>query len=555
MYRKLSGHQEEFQQSADRVFSESDQAALKEHGIPLERAMQQLAQLREGVSKVQPVSAVTEESGFLSVFSEDQIASYVSRYDEVEKENPSVYFVPAAGAASRMFKLLRKVVDDNAPHLNASMQQLDKAEQQNVNKIFQALKNDSMAFCNDLKKMANLLNFDLTNKIESEDIVAIFKFILDDMDYNNLPKAVIPAHYYSEEDARTPMEEHVRFLKSLQGLNQRIHLAISSDHQSVIDLELERIVDAIKAEGVDLNIDFTTSYQQEKTDAIAFNVDKNEPLHDSDGNLVIRKAGHGSLMSNLDDLAKKYSGIFLRNIDNVKPDNFTEEIATYKKVMRVKASELEDKAFMYIEMLRDNQELFTGIGGQSLVNEVLDFVENDLLFHLDRSVLEGVSLENQKQLLIGILDRPIAVVAYVPLEPGQKGGGGFVSKMQIKVNGEPITVNKATTVEQQELDNGKDNHFFKNEATHFNPVDIYLTSKRYNGEPFVLSDFTDKNRAMVDDKDLVTGVKSRIWENPGLWNGSMAEMFQVSIHAPKETFAPIKEFHNTLDPDHTPGVN
>ena len=527
---------------ATQIFTQEDMDTLNSSGVSLENAVQQFQQQHNGIAKVTPTDAVTEKSTYLKVLSEQALTSMATRFDDLEKTAPSTFFIPAAGAASRMFQLLKKVVEQGVASLDPAK------EIPAFNKLTDGIKSEKMAFTNDLHTQAATKGFALTEAMSNNNWKAIFSFILKDMDYENLPKAVIPTHRYSDTDVRTPIEEHIRFTQTLQGNDVRIHMAISEEHTAVILAEVAKVKHKLAAEGTPINLNFSYSYQEKKKDAIAYDADKKLPQHDpQNGRLVVRKAGHGALIENVNNIDT--NGEWLRNIDNIRPSENDELIATYKKAMRVMAYDLEQKAFDFIKKIDQGK-----IATDSEFADVISFIHDELKFKFNTRDIMYLDQPQQLQVLRAILNRPIAVVGYVPLKEGEKGGGGFVVPMKLTINGVTIHLEKATTCEGQELEGGQKNPIFAEKATHFNPVDLYITKKDFTGKAFNLTKFVDMSRSMVDDKTLFPGIKSKIWEWPGLWNGSMAEAFQVSIALPRDTFAPVKEFHNVLDTEHVPGV-
>jgi len=517
-------------------FSPDDQAALSRHGIPEAAAVTQLEQMRHGGDRARPLNAVTERSGYLLVKSLADLDRVGEGYDEVERSKPSAFFIPAAGAASRMFKLLKKTVEMGESSLADN-------ERDTTDRLLDAVAQDRMAFTDELREKAAATGFDLAGVLARRDKPALFAYILDVLEYKDRPKAVIPIHRYGPGDVRTPLEEHLRFCRDLMP-RVRIHLAVSEEHHRLIEETVAGILEKTRAGESGFAPEITYSYQDPSTDAVAYDVDRDAPQHHPEtGELVMRKAGHGALLKNMSDIPDVH-GVWLRNIDNLVREDLNGTLLITKKAMRMLAHRHEERLFELLGRLDD----ITGEVYGPLIEEIADFCGQELCCRFDPAVINAMS--DPAGYLRFLLDRPVAVVAYIPLPEGAKGGGGFVIPKTWTHGPDSLTVEKASTFEGQELEGGLESNPLAREATHFHPTDIYLTKKDRHGQLFDFSRFRDPERAMVDDKDLFPGVRSRIWEHPGLWNGSIADVFHVSLHLPQETFSPIKSFHNLLDENH-----
>ena len=531
----------------DFEFTTADLEEIKGHGLSPELAARQVIQMRRGVSPVRPLDAVRPDNGYLLEFDRGRLISLAGRFRDLEAACPSLYFVPAAGAASRLFRLPREVVhfgadlQTNLKRLAAAGRRADRAS---LRRLFSALRRGRLPFSTLLAERAEAASFNLDRALEHEQADQVFKFMLEDLGLESLPKALLPVHHYRPSENRTALEEHIRFAARLCPQRTEIHLAVSPEHLEKVRDAAEEVRCRMLREGQPGDFIISFSYQAAGSDALALDLRDGRPLRDpADGKLVIRRAGHGSLLNNLNSLDHVH-GFWVRNIDNVTREGLNSRLVSWRRAMRGLAGELEAQLHAFAGQAK------AGPLTDAECSRILAFVREKLHCRGDFAPLLGMPSQQRSRALLDLLDRPLALVGYVPLPPGQKGGGGFVLPMTFNCAGLPLRVEKASTVEIHELEGGRENEVFQRRAAYFNPVDLYLTRRDFQGRPFDFRRFCDQRRAMVDQKDLFPGLPSKIWEHPGLWNGALAYAFQVSLVLPAFAFAPIKEVHDLLDRAH-----
>jgi len=527
--------------------SDWERAEITGHGLSIELAARQLHQMREGVKKLEPSDAVRLDNGFLPALERRQLNDLAGRFSAVETAFPSVSFIPAAGEASRLFRLFREIIHQGED-LKTSLERLAaegrRQDSRDLARLFRALQKGGMPFSNLLARAAKKESFRLEEALASGDASAVFLFLLQRMRYEKLPKALLAVHSYGENDCRSALEEHIRFAVRLCPGPPALHFAVSREHRRSLAEAAEVVRKKLRREKQAADFLISFSCQDPATDALVLDLRDGRALrHPRTGRLVIRRAGHGALLDNLDQI-RDFHGFWIRNIDNVTREGLNPRLITWRRAMRVLARDLEEQIFAWRRLLESGQ------ADRSTCKKILVFIREKLFFRADFNPLLNLPASKRKRALAALLDRPLAVVGYVPLPPGQKGGGGFILPVKIDCAGLELTVEKATTIELHELAGGRENELFKTRASHFNPVDLYLTRRDFRGRPFNLLEFADPQRAMVDDKDLFPGIPSRIWEHPGLWNGGMARVFQLSLAIPAFAFAPVKELQDLLHPAH-----
>jgi len=472
-------------------FSEKDTKQIKEHGLTVEEVKKQLEQFTNGFPYMDIVKPVTHDDGVFQAdnMEYDRMANLYTNYARTHK---LVKFVPASGAATRMFKDL----------MSGSINQT----------VLQVLKNiQQFAFWNDLQ---NTLPENATDKDKINAIVSR---------YGNIPKGLIPFHLYRNYGV-TPLEEHLKegeqYAKSGNTVN--IHFTVSPEHRKLFENLLRRIVPIFELKYcVKYNIEL--SEQNKSTDTIAVNTD-NSVFRNSDGSLLFRPAGHGALIENLNNIDADL--IFIKNIDNVQPDNLRKDTIRYKKVLAGILISRQQQIFELIRQIdsgRSNVELLTNI--------LHDFINNKL----------GIKLQNKLSLAEyrKILNRPIRVCGIVK-NTGAPGGGPFWVRDK---NGN-ISLQ---IVESSQI--APESKAIMNQSEYFNPVDMVCGTRDCHGNKFDLTQYIDENTGFISQKSK-DGKELRAMERPGLWNGAMADWNTIFVTVPAYTFTPVKVVTDLLSPMH-----
>jgi len=403
-------------------------------------------------------------------------------------------FIPASGAATRMFKDLYSFLESNKNNETTSkffeyireFPFYDEIIQLSVDKEFE----------NDLENQSNIVNI-----------------LLEEMDYGTLPKALLKFHKY-EDRTVTPLEEHL--YEASFYLNddvKRLHFTISREHEDAFNDELAKL----DTEGYEI----TYSFQKKSTDTLA--VDMNhQPFIKEDGELLYRAGGHGALIENLNDIDADI--IFIKNIDNVCHRRHIDETITYKKKLASIGYELKKKIDLMLHDLDDDE--FD-----------LVMIKKFLYEYLNMSV---ISLTKEKARYL--LDRPLRVCGLV-VNQGEPGGGPFI------VQNDGYT--DVQICEKVEIDLSlEEQKSILEESKYFNPVDLVCFVRDYKGEKYNLLNFINKDRYFISEKTY-KGQKIKALEHPGLWNGAMHNWNTAFVEVPLITFNPVKSVVDLLKDGHS----
>ncbi len=497
-------------------FTPKEVQQIENHGLTTEIIEKQINNFISGFPPLSILNAAKIDAG-ITVLKENEEDRFVEIFENALSSGLNVLkFVPASGAASRMFKNLYGFLEAATSVEKAN----EIAESDEFMKsFFEQLK--KFAFYDQLPKT--------DNKIE------IVKFILekDGLNYGQLPKGQLAFHKY-KEISRTSFEEHlVESATYGAGKNggAKIHFTVSPNHQEGFEKILkEQKSKYQKRFGV--SFDVTFSHQKKSTDTIAVDLN-NQLFKDANDNLVFRPGGHGALIENLNDLEADL--IFIKNIDNVVPDHLKAPTKKFKKALAGLLITIRNKTFTFLEKLdkpeaAENEELLNNIG-IFLKKEL--FVEFDNNFN---SVEEKIEFYKKK------LNRPIRVCGMVKND-GEPGGGPFIAR-----NNDGTASLQIAEKAQIDLEDAEQAALL-NESTHFNPVDLVCATKNYKGEKFNLIDFIDEQTGFISIKSL-DGKDLKALELPGLWNGAMSDWNSVFVEVPTITFNPVKTVNDLLRPEH-----
>ena len=476
------------------MFTEKDLQQIEKHGLTPDAVERQLENFRRGFPFLKVVRAASPGDGVM-VVGDAEAAAAVARYEREADRLGIVKFVPASGAATRMFKELFEFVNEGKRGKGIDTL-LD-----NIGRF---------AFWPELKAVL---------PPDVDDKATVRAIVKDGLGYGQKPKGLVTFHAYPE-GARKAVEEHLvegAVYAAARGV-ARIHFTVSPEHIAGFETLLAEKVPVYERRfGIRYDISF--SVQKPSTDTIAVNPD-NTPFRQDDGTLLFRPAGHGALIENLNEIDADL--IFIKNIDNVTTDARRGDTVRYKKVLAGVLLDLQGRAFEYLKALE--------VGGAEL-EPIAEFIEKQLCVKLPT--------EYDSALLRAVLDRPIRVCGMVRNE-GEPGGGPFWV-------GNPNGTESLQIAESSQI--APDDLPLMQSATHFNPVDLVCGVRDSKGCKFDLRRYTDPATGFISSKSS-GGRDLRAQELPGLWNGAMAKWNTVFVDVPVTTFSPVKVVQDLLRPQH-----
>ncbi|MBN2664747.1 MAG: DUF4301 family protein [Bacteroidales bacterium] len=497
------------------LLSKADFSQIMLKGISFDSLNSQYNQFVNGLLPANIVDIASPDNSGIKVLNDKLVDFYKKHYSKYKNELKVLKFVPASGAATRMFKDLFEFIDSS----ELSNSQIDK--------LFYNI--EKFAFFNDLQELMNSFNSSVEQEIGKKNYKHIIEYILLDkgLNYGSLPKGLIKFHDYKNTQ-RTAFEEHLAesILYASTNEGNFIHFTVSPEHKQKFEELAQILIPKYKIKtNTDINIEF--SVQDPATDTLAV-TPNNLPFRNEDGSILFRPGGHGALIYNLNNIDADI--IFVKNIDNVVPDAKKIIDTNYKKALAGILIETQQNIFRYIHQLHHNPSVET-------IQQIFNYVHNNLnvksFFNFSK-----ISKTEKMEFLLQKLDRPLRVCGMVKNE-GEPGGGPFFV-MQNDNTASLQIVEKA----QIDLSKSKNKQIFEN-SSHFNPVDLVISHKRYNNEKFNLLDFIDPQAGFISQKSK-NGKNLKALELPGLWNGAMADWNTVFVEVPVETFNPVKTIFDLL---------
>lgn len=508
-------------------FNKEEALQLEEKGIKPEEAERQLNTFKRGNIVVNIREAATLRNG-ISVFSAEEKEQLRNLYQSKKDRLNLLKFIPASGAATRMFKALYKFLDQYDPEVESLDDFIERSNLPKLEIFFRRMRD--LPFFEKIKK--RIEDFDTLAENEQQLLFVRTMLSPEAADMGNTPKGLVPFHKYDDHLA-TAFEEHLREAPeyaSSDGM-AKLHFTVAKEQLPEFRKEFKSIRDRLKEEtGTEYEVSF--SFQDPKTDTIAVN-ENNQPVKDEQGKLFFRPGGHGALIDNLNKL--KPDIIFIKNIDNVVVPKFLGLMAENKQMLAGKLLQLQEKIFMYLRKL-ENKKV-----SEEILIECFTFMQEEL--HCGLSFDFGEMQRTEKiSLLKRKLNRPLRVCGMVRNE-GEPGGGPFWVTGQ---DGEiSLQIVESSQIDHDNYQQSK----IAQEATHFNPVDIVCGLKDYKGEKFDLLKFVDPNTSFISYKTR-DGQKIKALELPGLWNGGMSDWISIFIEVPLETFNPVKTVADLLKSSH-----
>lgn len=507
-------------------FYENDLKQLSRIGIPREKVLDQVATFREGIPFVNLEKAALVSSGIVKLNPEDE-GEMELLFTAAKNELNLLKFIPASGAASRMFKTLFNFLETYHPGSESIASYLERTGNRELATFFERQR--ELPF---FEIINHRIRGQATSKDEERNLFVKEMLLKEGCDYGFYPKGLLPFHNYGDFVA-TPFEEHLKEAADYASVQKEayLHFTISEQHGELFNKEFntirERVSNATKT-----SFHITYSYQKSSTDTIAVTPD-DKPFRNDDGTLFFRPGGHGALIENLNE--QDADIIFIKNIDNVAVPELAKKMGHSKKVLAGFLLKIQRKAFEYAALLEEET-----ISGEQL-NEITSFLEGQLNVRLSDN-FSGFTLTQQLEILKDKVNRPIRICGMVE-NVGEPGGGPFWirdSKGHISLQIiEAAQVDPSNAGQQAILRN----------ATHFNPVDLVCGVRNYKGEKFNLLNYVDKKQGFITKKTS-DGKSLKALELPGLWNGAMAFWNTIFVEVPLFTFNPVKTVNDLLKPAH-----
>ena len=506
--------------------TDKDLKQLESKGISKETMLSHINTFKEGIPFVKLENAAVIGNGILK-FSETEEKELIAFYDSKLKELDILKFVPASGAASRMFKALFSFLSAYNPAEETLDAYLNRTNDKDIKKFSEGL--ERFPF---YQKVMDRI--ELKSDSQGEKVYKFISELLgeDALNYGFYPKGLLPFHNY-ESSAATPFEEHLKEGALYAGSNgkAKLHFTISEQHEEMFGKEFKESGPKVSADtGIAYDVDY--SFQKSSTDTLAVDMDNN-PFRNEDGSVLFRPGGHGALIQNLNE--QDADIIFIKNIDNVAVMKDAKAVADSKKVLAGVLLREQCKAFDYAALLD------TGDVSDEKIEEIKNFLSANLNVRFSNDF--GSKSNTEKiNILKDKVNRPIRICGMVKNE-GEPGGGPFWV-----TNGKGEVSLQIIESAQIDMSNSQQADLLKN-STHFNPVDLVCAVRNYKGEKYDLLKFVDEKQGFITGKTK-DGKELKALELPGLWNGAMAFWNTIFVEVPLVTFNPVKSVVDLLKDSH-----
>ncbi len=511
-------------------FSRKDREQIESKGLTTDLVNAQIETFKKGLPFVIVKSAATVKKGIIKL-NEKEKEHFINYYNSKRNNLSIIKFVPASGAATRMFKFLFEFLEEFNPDQETLNAFINRKKATQLSIFLTGIEKFPFYRKVERKLMKESENFDDLDINLKVKLFVDHMLNADKLNYANFPKGLFPFHKYKKHLA-TAFEEHLFESALYASSNNRadLHFTISDVHSHKFDKEYRRI-EKIVEQKTNTEFEIEYSYQKQSTDTIA--VDKsNNPFRNENGSLVFRPSGHGALLENLNELNADI--IFVKNIDNVVVFKFEEEVSKFKMMLAGCLLEVQSKIFKYQEALEKRTI------NESQIQNISKFLSKKLNIVFDRE-FSSWPQNIQIEYLQSKLNRPIRVCGMVKNE-GEPGGGPF---WVIKNGAVSLQIVESAQIET----NNKEQVEILKNSTHFNPVDLVLGVKNYKGEKYDLKKFVDFETGFITTK-TIAGKEIKALELPGLWNGSMAFWNTIFVEVPLITFNPVKTVNDLLKIQH-----
>ncbi|NNT71308.1 DUF4301 family protein [Flavobacterium sp. IMCC34852] len=512
--------------------TETDFEQIKAKGISFDKIEAELLLFKSGIPKIYLERPATIGDGILKLTNEN-FQEYANSFDLKKTNLKLKKFVPASGAASRMFKFLNEFLSD-FDHENETINAyINRKKDKNLPIFLAGI--EKFPFYEAIKSVLKQQYPEYYSLESHEKSYRFIKLMLseDYFDFANKPKGVLDFHKYQTHIA-TPVEEHLNECAFYAASNSvsYLHFTVSENHEQLFKEIIDKVKDKVESNS-DTKVHVSYSYQNKSTDTIAVDMN-NQPFRNEQNELVFRPGGHGALINNLNELDADV--IFIKNIDNVI-QNHINEITLYKKGLAGILLELQEKVFQILNAIDQN-----AISNQD-IPAIIDFMQQKLNIDV-LDDFQKYTLDYKIDFIKNKLNRPMRVCGMVKNE-GEPGGGPFwVRSFKGNVSLQIVESSQVDTHDQEQST-------ILAKATHFNPVDLVCATKNYQGQKFDLTQFVDHSTGFIVHKNN-KGKDLKGYELPGLWNGAMAKWITVFVEVPLVTFNPVKTVNDLLKPAHQP---
>ena len=516
-------------------FSREDQIQLETLGISEDQVRAQIQIFEKPAFFARLHRPCTAGDGIQKI-SPEELDRYVKLHEEAAREGRFTKFVPASGAASRMFKLLFEIYGQGSPpSLEEIREQAIQGDQRARDFLCFQEGLRRTAFFDDLNVRMGEKGLSAEELLEENRWPEIVRYLLTEegLNYGALPKGLLKFHRYPS-GGRTAFEEHlveaIHTVRDRQGIC-RLHFTVSPDHEDAFRQYFGKIRSRYE-QPFQCLFDVRFSTQSHSTDTIAVDLES-RPFREQDGRLLFRPGGHGALLSNLENIQGDL--IYLKNIDNILPDRLRGPTIIWKKVLGGLLVETHETVNRYVRQLTE------GSKESGVLEMALDFARNTLLIP-EPQAFKQWPVEQKRDFLLKRLNRPLRTCGMVRNE-GEPGGGPFW------VEGKDGNLS-LQIVESAEVDpQSSEQRAIWSSSSHFNPVDLVCAVRDFRGNSFHLKDYVNPEAVFISQKSK-DGRDLRSLELPGLWNGAMSEWNTIFIEVPIATFSPVKTINDLLKSEH-----
>jgi hypothetical protein len=517
------------------LFTQADLEQMKRLGVSEAEARRQMAILKKGPRRPHLQRPCTPGDGIVELQAEEQERLVVLGERAAAGGRLSV-FLPASGAATRMFAFLQRIRSRMARVTlgkTAEGSEETSSDHHDFKLFIESL--GKFAFFEPLAEIMASAGISVQDRLDAGDCTEILDFLLEPqgLNYSSLPKALIPFHRYPDH-SRTALEEHlVEAIHTVRDDSQRcrVHFTVAPEIKEEVENHgREAAGSCAQRFGVKYELSF--SLQSPATNTLAVDLE-NRPFRQQDGSLLFRPGGHGALLENLNRLQGDI--VFIKNIDNVVTDDHRDPVVHQQKMLAGLLLELQDMIFGYLRLLQSGS-----VGAEDL-QEMNDFAVNKLSASLPED-FSHCNDEEKVSRLFRLLNRPVRICGMITNRGEPGGGPNWVEG--------PTGTLSLQIVEEAEIDQGSPEQVAILEgSSHFSPVQLVCGLRDFMDQPFDLSQFADPQAVFVTRKTEY-GRELKALELPGLWNGGMAYWNTVFVETSEETFNPVKTINDLLRSGH-----